>query len=286
MPRFTIYDVNDAYLAATMRTREEFVGRGIFEAFSDNPGEATSAGVSTLRASLDRVLASRRPDKLPRLKYDIARPDGKFEERWWGPVNSPVLGFDGEVEAIIHDVTDVTQECRAEAAQRESEHILHANYPTLGQLQTISRVFIAEEKPQALYDEIMDAALRGMDSDAASLQVLDPATDQLHLLAYRGFHPDSAALWNRVSSSTGSTCGTALKAGEPLVVKDVEDPEAHIRSTSLHHYRLCGIASVQSTPLVARDGRIVGMFSTHRFYKHEPSELDFARIDDVVLLDR
>src|SRR3712207_376506 len=107
-----------------MRTCEEVVGRGVFEAFPDNPGDATIAGVNTLRASLERVLAFHQPDRLPGLKYDIARPDGTFEERWWSPVNSAVLDENGEVEAIIHNANDVTEQHRAEAALRESEERL------------------------------------------------------------------------------------------------------------------------------------------------------------------
>ena len=118
---FTIIEVNDAYLAATMRTREELVGRALFDAFPDNPNEPTSTGVSDMRASLERVLATRRPDALPGLKYDIAGPDGTFEERWWSPVNSPILDENGEVEAIIHNANDVTDDRRAEAALRDSE---------------------------------------------------------------------------------------------------------------------------------------------------------------------
>ena len=124
VPRFTIVEVNDAYLAATMRRRDDLVGRGVFEAFPDNPADATIAGVSTLRASLARVLATRQSDMLPSLKYDIARPDGTFEERWWSPVNSAVLDENGEVEAIIHNANDVTEQHRAEAARRESEERL------------------------------------------------------------------------------------------------------------------------------------------------------------------
>jgi PAS domain-containing protein len=130
-PRFTIREVNDAYLAATMTKREGILGRGVFEAFPDNPDDPEIKGVSILRASLERVLATRAPDTLPGLKYDISRPDGSFEERWWSPVNSPVLNQRGEVEAIIHNANDVTDQRRAEAALRASEAQLRELNETL-----------------------------------------------------------------------------------------------------------------------------------------------------------
>ncbi len=130
-PRFTIAEVNDAYLAATMRTRDDVVGRGVFEAYPDNPDDATVAGVRTLRASLEHVLRSKQSDTLPGLKYDVARPDGTFEERWWSPVNAPVFDENGEVEAIIHNANDVTEQYRAEAALRESEARLAAAFESV-----------------------------------------------------------------------------------------------------------------------------------------------------------
>ena len=110
-PRFTIREVNSAYLAATMRRREDVVGRAIFDAYPDQPQDTGAA--AQLRASFERVLASRQSDCLPDLRYDIARPDGSSEERWWRPINSPVLDQDGMVEAIIHHANDVTAAHRA-----------------------------------------------------------------------------------------------------------------------------------------------------------------------------
>jgi signal transduction histidine kinase/CheY-like chemotaxis protein/PAS domain-containing protein len=120
-PRFTVVDVNEAYLAATMTTREGIVGRGLFDAFPDNPDDPAATGVRNLRASLERALSSGRTDAMPRQKYDIARPDGVFEERWWDPYNTPVLSPDGSVAAIIHHVTDATGLELAEIALRQSE---------------------------------------------------------------------------------------------------------------------------------------------------------------------
>ena len=130
-PKFTIREVNAAYLAASMSARETLVGRGVFEAFPDNPDDPDIHGVSTLRASFERILATGEPDTLPFLKYDVAGPDGTFEERWWSPVNSPVLNRHGEVEGLIHNANDVTDQRRAVKALHDSEAQLLAMNETL-----------------------------------------------------------------------------------------------------------------------------------------------------------
>ncbi|MFG2331762.1 PP2C family protein-serine/threonine phosphatase [Streptomyces sp. NPDC048604] len=117
-PDLVIVDVNDAYLRATGRTREDLVGQYIFDAFPDNPADATADGVRNLGASLHRALRSKQPDTMAVQKYDIpvaSRP-GVFEERWWSPINTPVLGPDGQVAWIIHRVEDVTEFVRSRPA--------------------------------------------------------------------------------------------------------------------------------------------------------------------------
>lgn len=109
---FQILAANDAYLSATMTTREALVGKFIFEAFPDNPDDAEATGVRNLRASLERVATTAQPDVMALQKYDIADGDGRFEERYWSPVNAPVLSDDGRLELIIHRVEDVTDYVR------------------------------------------------------------------------------------------------------------------------------------------------------------------------------
>ncbi len=111
-PDLTIVAVSDAYALATMTRREEILGRPLFEVFPDNPEDSAATGVHNLRASLARVLRDRIPDAMPVQKYDIRRAacdGGGFEERFWSPRNSPVLGDSGEVAFIIHRVEDITE---------------------------------------------------------------------------------------------------------------------------------------------------------------------------------
>jgi signal transduction histidine kinase/DNA-binding response OmpR family regulator len=111
-PDLTILAVSDAYLKATLTRREAIIGRKLFEVFPDNPDDPAADGVRNLHASLRRVLASKTADTMAVQKYDIRRPaseGGGFEERFWSPMNSPVLSASGDLACIVHRVEDVTE---------------------------------------------------------------------------------------------------------------------------------------------------------------------------------
>ena len=107
-PQFVIIDANPAYLRATMTARDAVRGRHLFDVFPDNPSDPAADGVHNLRASLRNVLEERLPHAMPIQKYDIRRPDGEFEERFWDPLNTPVLTSDDRISLIVHHVKDVT----------------------------------------------------------------------------------------------------------------------------------------------------------------------------------
>jgi PAS domain S-box-containing protein len=110
-PRFTMLAASDERLAATMTTREGTLGRPLFEVFPDaNPDNLDASGVGNLRASLETVVRTRAPHRMPVQRYDLRRADGTWEERYWSPLNAPVPGPDGEVRFLLHQVRDVTDE--------------------------------------------------------------------------------------------------------------------------------------------------------------------------------
>ncbi|GAB7046285.1 ATP-binding protein [Catenuloplanes indicus] len=109
-PQFRIIAVNDAYLAATLTQRAKILGRYIFDAFPDNPGDPEATGVANLRASLERAARTLRPDSMAVQKYDVADPDGNgFVERYWSPRNVPITDAHGRLAYIVHQVEDVTE---------------------------------------------------------------------------------------------------------------------------------------------------------------------------------
>lgn len=104
----SIAAVSNEYLQATMTKREDILGRNIFEVLPDNPDDPEATGVRNLRASLECVIKYLAPHTMAVQRYDVRRPDGAFELRYWSPINSPVLGPDGKLAYIIHRVEDVT----------------------------------------------------------------------------------------------------------------------------------------------------------------------------------
>lgn len=111
-PDLTIIDVNRQYLDLTGTLRGDLLGVHLFDAFPDNPGDRTADGVRNLRLSLETVLATRQPHAMAVQKYDIplrGHAGSGFQERYWKPLNAPVLRA-GRIVALIHHVVDVTEE--------------------------------------------------------------------------------------------------------------------------------------------------------------------------------
>jgi len=136
-PELRIVAVSDAYLKSTMTRRDEILGRGIFEAFPDNPDDPAATGAANLRRSLQRVLRDHVPDAMAVQKYDIARPQsegGGFEERYWSPVNSPVIDS-GRLVYIIHRVDDVTEFVRLKRLADQPKALNEQMHTRLGPLE-------------------------------------------------------------------------------------------------------------------------------------------------------
>jgi PAS domain-containing protein len=105
-PDFLIAGANDPYAAATGIAQEAMIGRHLFEVFPDNPNDPAADGVRNLTASLRRVRALTRHDVMKLQRYDVRDKSGAWLEKYWHPVNWPIVDDDGSILALIHQVTE------------------------------------------------------------------------------------------------------------------------------------------------------------------------------------
>ncbi len=98
--------MNDAYLRVTMRERDALIGRMIFDAFPSEPG---SDSRELLARSLRRVIETGASDELALIRYDIERPDGSLEVRYWSATHTAIADRTGAKRYILQHTVDVTE---------------------------------------------------------------------------------------------------------------------------------------------------------------------------------
>lgn len=107
-PGLQIVDINDAYARATMTGRNSVAGQRLFDVFPDNPADPAADGVANIYESLRLAVETGRPHRPGIQRYDIRDPDGRFVERHWRPVNTPILDDTGRILYLLHHAEDVT----------------------------------------------------------------------------------------------------------------------------------------------------------------------------------
>ncbi|WP_205730029.1 SpoIIE family protein phosphatase [Blastococcus sp. TF02-8] len=248
-PDFDIVHANEARLRATATTLEDTVGRNLFDVFPMNPDDPAADGLVNLKASLERARDTRRPHTMAIQKYDIAMPDGRFEERFWSPRNVPILHDDGEVALILHRSDDITEyirdrdDARDEAARGQEwrdraarvEGDLYARTRELEQLnarllaltererrtaralaglaRTVSALAAAESRAD-LFRLLADHGGPGLSADLLAVAVAQPGSSELRVVDGRGSG-------RRIPAGSDSPLAVAAR-GRPVLVPDAD----------------------------------------------------------------
>ncbi|WP_394778928.1 PAS domain-containing sensor histidine kinase, partial [Undibacterium sp.] len=272
----TIVAVNDAYLKATLTKREAILGRPLFEVFPDNPEEVGATGVSNLRASLMAVLKYKKPDTMAVQKYDIPLDNGGFEERYWSPVNSPVLGPDNEVSLIIHRVEDVTEfmqtntqheeqkrldeslnESLNESLRKRADNAESEMYRNVHALQQTNKQLNALNEAWSQLAAIVDGSDDGIISASLDGIVLSWNGGAQRLYGYRS---EEAVGKTMASLTAPPGLGKERHAHEMRLLDRIREGQ-HIEHFELQSARRDGTpvsVSVTMSPIVNIQGQIVG----------------------------
>ncbi len=182
------------------------------------------------------------------------------------------------LDLLARQAADLIEQARSEKALNNHKKYLLSDLNAMTRLHKIGTLFVREGNLEPVLVEIVDAAIAISDADFGNIQLLDSESSELKIVASRGFPEWWLDFWNSVSVGSG-TCGTALGSKGRVIVEDVEQSPIFVGTPALEIQLKAGIRAVQSTPIVSRSGRLLGMFSTHYKKPHKPQDHDLQLID-------
>ncbi|WP_052055340.1 ATP-binding protein [Myxosarcina sp. GI1] len=232
---------------------EDLVGRTIFEAL---PPELTSKYEELYR----QVLAGKT------FSWEHNAHGSTYISR-----GTPLSDSQGEIYAVLAVSYDISERKQAEA-------VLKADLEATQLLHDLSTRLVTENNIQVLYDEIVATAIALTKADAGTIQILDEETEDLLLLATQGFERTMTEHFYRVNANSQTPCGIALAEGDRTFI-DFDVPASEDPDGSLRMHLEAGFYSSQSTPLISRSGKPIGMFSTHWCKHHRPTERELQFLD-------
>jgi PAS domain S-box-containing protein len=166
---------------------------------------------------------------------------------------------------------DITQRKEHEIARQNDLEALEGFY-------RVSSLFLSQQPPEAVLQEILDTAVAIAHADFGNLQILDPTSSRLEVVAHRNLPESWLRYWQSVVQAHGA-CGTALARGERVVVEDITQSPIFAGTDALAVQLETGIRAVQSTPLTSRSGATLGMISTHWKAAHRMSRRTTELLD-------
>ncbi|MBD3884545.1 GAF domain-containing protein [Phormidium tenue FACHB-886] len=173
---------------------------------------------------------------------------------------------------------EVAERTWAAVDRAHAEAVAAADLQDMQRLQELASRLVTESDIQTLYQEIMATAIELTRADAGTVQILDEATQDLVLLATQGFERIMIQHFNRVNVSSNTSCGIALTTGVRNFM-NFDVPQREDLDGSLQLHVEAGYLSAQSTPLITRSGKPIGMVSTHWRNSHRPSDRELRFLD-------
>jgi PAS domain S-box-containing protein len=247
-PELVILDANPAYLAVTGRSREDIVGRGVFEAFPPQPDALDEGGVSRVQRSFERARDTGVMDTMPVQKYDIPDSAGGFVERYWSLISVPVLDDEGRTVLVVQrteDITDYvrererrhsdaeqsqelrrrTEEAEADlyARSRELEEALRARDRVGRRLAALAEVSFELSNTQTVEEltaVVVDRGVAVLGADGGAVAVL--RGDTLELVITDGLGETARAGYARLPLDGPLPGSVSARTGETILLPDRE----------------------------------------------------------------
>ena len=124
---------------------------------------------------------------------------------------------------------------------------------------------------------LLNAAITADGASKGNVQLFNPYLDGLQIVAYHGFDKPFLQQFGVVRWDEPTACGRAYRFGLRVVIPDIGVDRFYAPYLSIA--QASGYLAVQSTPIIASGGSVIGVLSTHFSHTHDWSETAQRALD-------
>jgi PAS domain S-box-containing protein len=272
---------DDAIVSKTLDGRIRSWNRGAARLFGYQPEEIVGQPITTIippelhdeeRQILERLKRGERIDHFETIRV---RKDGRRI-----PISltvSPIRDSTGVIIGASKVARDISERKRAEYLQEESERLLTVEADALAKLnECSSRLWRSRSLGDGL-DEMLAAVIELLGADKGAVQLYNQQQAVLEIAAQRGFEQGFLEFFGRISEDQDSASARALRSRERVVIGDIEADAlyAPFRDAA----RAVGYRAIISSPLIGKEGAVLGIISMHFREVYQPTAQGLRRLD-------
>ncbi|GAB4081129.1 SpoIIE family protein phosphatase [Modestobacter muralis] len=252
-PDLVIVEANPAYLELLGRTREELVGRYVFDAFPPAPESLDADGHNPLQLSFERARDTGVPDQLPLFRYEVTDLEtGRSVPRAWSLISAPVPDEGGRTQLVLQRVEDVSDflaerervaEHRAEgtwarldvleadlfARSQELRAVLAAQEATARRLAATAQVVLQladAETVEDVTDILAGAGLSAIGADGGAIALRDDDRGVVHVTMTPSLGTGAQRRFGTIDLDSRLPAAWTARTGETLVHETQAEAEA------------------------------------------------------------
>jgi two-component system cell cycle sensor histidine kinase/response regulator CckA len=185
------------------------------------------------------------------------------------------------LEELVEERTSQLEEANIKlqeeiAERKQAQQRLAADLSALVRMHALSTRVLEAGNLEPLLQEITDAAVAIVNADWGILYLAEK--DGLRLVANHGHGQPFLDFFARAGDRS-PTVREALRQSRRIVVEDIEASPLFAGTPALAVLRKTGVNAAQSTPLLNRDGALVGVLMTQWRNAYAPNERDLRRVD-------
>jgi PAS domain S-box-containing protein len=262
--RVAVFDREMRYLLVSKRwlvdyklEQADLIGRTHYEVFPDLPARWKEVHQRCLQGAIEYS----NEDRFERGNGTVDW--SRWEVRPWREVS-------GQIGGIIISAEDISARKNTELALRESE----ARFKLLHRL-AVAAVDIQSEAE--LVRAVLDGALEVTRAPKGNVLVYEERANVMRFAAHHGLSQGFLDYFKELVVDDEAAWVRRLRSSERITAEDVGKSE--LFAPTLRAFEAEGIRAVQSTPIVSRQGRLLGVISTYWPHLHRLDEATLLTLD-------